>query len=72
LSLTFVKRFLITSNTPEKRIRQIDEASSAFIYAVSMAGVTGKNLTIDNDRREYLKRLKKHESALANYDWIWN
>lgn len=50
--------FLITQNTPEARIRQIDAASSSFIYAVSMAGVTGKNLEIDDERREYLKRLK--------------
>ncbi|HSK72425.1 MAG TPA: tryptophan synthase subunit alpha [Pyrinomonadaceae bacterium] len=50
--------FLITQNTPEVRIRLIDATSSSFIYAVSMAGVTGKNLEIDDERREYLKRLK--------------
>jgi len=49
--------FLVTSNTCEERIRKIDEASSSFIYAVSMAGVTGKDLRIDDERREYLKRL---------------
>lgn len=50
--------FLITQNTPEERIRQIDRASNSFIYAVSMAGVTGKNLEIDDERRAYLKKLK--------------
>lgn len=50
--------FLITRNTPEARIRQIDEASNSFIYAVSMAGVTGKNLQIDDERRAYLEKLK--------------
>ena len=50
--------FLITQNTPEARIRQIDEASNSFIYAVSMAGVTGKNLQMDNERRAYLEKLK--------------
>lgn len=50
--------FLVTQNTPEERIRQIDEASGSFIYAVSMAGVTGKNLQINDERRAYLERLK--------------
>ncbi len=49
--------FLVTSNTSDERLRQIDEASSSFIYAVSMAGVTGKDLQIDNERRAYLERL---------------
>lgn len=49
--------FLITSNTSDERIRRIDEASSSFIYAVSMAGVTGKDLQLDDERRDYLKRL---------------
>jgi tryptophan synthase alpha chain len=49
--------FLVTSNTSDERIRQIDEASSSFIYAVSMAGVTGKGLQIDEERRAYLDRL---------------
>jgi tryptophan synthase alpha chain len=49
--------FLITSNTTEERIREIDDASSSFIYAVSMAGVTGKDLRIDDERRSYLERL---------------
>lgn len=51
--------FLITSNTSDERIRQIDAASNSFIYAVSMAGVTGKNLQIDAERRAYLEKLTK-------------
>lgn len=51
--------FLITSNTPEERIKQIDAASNSFIYAVSMAGVTGKNLEIDAERGTYLEKLKQ-------------
>jgi tryptophan synthase alpha chain len=50
---------LITSNTLEERIRKIDAASNSFIYAVSMAGVTGKNLQIDSERRAYLEKLYK-------------
>ena len=51
--------FLVTSNTPEARIRQIDAASNSFIYAVSLAGVTGKALEIDAERRSYLKKLSE-------------
>jgi tryptophan synthase alpha chain len=49
--------FLITSNTAAERIRRIDDASESFIYAISMAGVTGKGLQIDAERRGYLNRL---------------
>lgn len=49
--------FLITPNTNEKRIRLIDAETNGFIYAVSMEGVTGKNLDVNQDREEYLKRL---------------
>ncbi len=53
--------FLITSNTPDERIRMIDEASDSFIYAVSMAGVTGNGLQLDKGRRDYLKQLNAME-----------
>ncbi len=49
--------FLVTSNTSSERIKQLDQASNAFIYAVSLAGVTGKALEIDEERRNYLQRL---------------
>lgn len=49
--------FLITENTPEARIREIDACSIGFVYAVSMAGVTGKNLQFDENRKSYLERL---------------
>jgi tryptophan synthase alpha chain len=49
--------FLITENTPEARIREIDACSKGFIYGVSMAGVTGKNLQFDENRKSYLERL---------------
>lgn len=51
--------FLITQNTPEERVRRIDRASRSFVYAVSMAGVTGKNLEMDGSRRDYLERLQE-------------
>lgn len=51
--------FLVTSNTAEARIRQLDQASNSFIYAVSLAGVTGKTLELDQERRHYLERLQR-------------
>lgn len=51
--------FLITPNTNEERIRLIDTTTNGFIYAVSMEGVTGKNLEMDQRRKSYLKRLNE-------------
>ncbi len=49
--------FLITPTTPERRIRQIDEASTAFIYVVGSSATTGSN-TSDLSREAYLQRLQ--------------
>lgn len=51
--------FLITPQTPEERIREIDEHSHGFIYAVSVASVTGKALEVDSAREEYFRRLSE-------------
>jgi tryptophan synthase alpha chain len=50
--------FLVTSDTSQERLRMIDAASQSFIYVVSMAGVTGKNLQLNEERRRYLQKLK--------------
>jgi tryptophan synthase alpha chain len=49
--------FLVTSNTPDERVKKIDQASEGFIYAVSMTGVTGRGLLLDEERKSYLKHL---------------
>ena len=49
--------FLVTPETPEQRIRQIDALSSGFLYAVSSSSITGA----DKDFiavEDYLQRLK--------------
>lgn len=48
--------FLVTPTTPESRIRQIDEVSTAFIYVVGSSSTTG-NQHSDHGRETYLKRL---------------
>jgi tryptophan synthase alpha chain len=54
--LSFI--FLITPETTGARIREIDKASTAFIYAVSSSSTTGSKSSID-DAQEYLRRLDK-------------
>ncbi|CAG5074884.1 Tryptophan synthase alpha chain [Dyadobacter sp. CECT 9623] len=49
--------FLITPQTSEKRIRQIDEISEGFIYTVSSASVTGSKTGVSADMESYFARL---------------
>ena len=49
--------FLITPQTPEKRIRYIDKVSNGFIYMVSSASVTGAKNTFGNSQKDYFKRI---------------
>jgi tryptophan synthase alpha chain len=50
--------FLVTPQTSEERIQKIDNLSNAFIYLLSSAATTGKNLDVSADARSYLKRIK--------------
>ena len=49
--------FLITPQTPEERIRYIDEVSNGFIYMVSSASVTGAKSTFGNTQTAYFQRI---------------
>lgn len=49
--------FLITPQTSEKRIRQIDSNSEGFIYMVSSASVTGSQTGVSNDMEAYFARV---------------
>ena len=50
--------FLITPQTSDARIRQIDEISDAFIYMVSFSSITGRKLDVEN-QKEYFERIEK-------------
>lgn len=52
--------FLITPQTSEERIRQIDSISESFIYAVSSSSTTGKKVGIEGSK-EYLQRIKNYQ-----------
>jgi tryptophan synthase alpha chain len=49
--------FLVTPETKEDRLKQIDSLSSGFIYAVSSSSTTGSNKDI-NDQQSYFEKLK--------------
>ncbi|TCJ13758.1 tryptophan synthase subunit alpha [Flaviaesturariibacter flavus] len=50
--------FLVTPETPEARVRQLDAASSGFLYAVSSSSVTGAVKDFDAVEK-YLLRLQE-------------
>lgn len=49
--------FLITPQTSEKRIRQIDKASEGFIYMVSSASITGAKNSFGDAQQAYFERI---------------
>jgi len=49
--------FLVTPQTSEARIRQIDEISEGFIYTVSSASVTGSKSGVSEDMESYFNKL---------------
>lgn len=49
---------LITPQTSESRIRQIDEASSGFIYMVSSSSTTGEKSKVSDFVTEYFEQVK--------------
>ena len=51
--------FLITPQTSEERIREIDRASEGFIYMVSTAAVTGGTKGFGEEQKEYFTRVSK-------------
>ncbi len=49
--------FLITPQTPDQRLKQIDGWSSGFLYMVSSAATTGSRESFDEKQLEYFKRI---------------
>ena len=49
--------FLITPQTPEKRIRYIDQVSEGFIYMVSSAATTGAQGSFGDTQQHYFQRI---------------
>ncbi len=49
--------FLVTPETEESRIRQLDQHSSGFLYAVTSSSTTGKNAVL-GDQEKYFNKLR--------------
>ena len=49
--------FLVTPETKEERLRNIDALSTGFLYAVSSSSTTGSNKNI-NDQQAYFEKLQ--------------
>ena len=49
---------LITPQTSESRIRQIDEASAGFIYMVSSSSTTGAGKKVEDFQQSYFERIQ--------------
>lgn len=50
---------LITPETSEERIREIDRVSTGFIYMVSSAATTGAQDSFGEEKQAYFKRIKE-------------
>lgn len=50
--------FLVTPETADERIKDLDSLSSGFLYAVSSSSTTGKDKNME-DVQQYISRLKK-------------
>jgi len=58
-SLNLCNTFLISPTTSEARIRQIDDATEGFIYAVSASSITGAKGEFSAEQMAYFERLQK-------------
>jgi tryptophan synthase alpha chain len=52
--------FLAAPTSPDTRLKQIAQASTGFVYAVSRTGVTGARQQLPQDAQGLVKRLRKH------------
>ncbi|MEX0746981.1 MAG: tryptophan synthase subunit alpha, partial [Rhodothermales bacterium] len=49
---------MIAPNTPDERIKRIDDMARGFVYAVSVTGLTGSGLGAVQNVEQYLKRAR--------------
>ena len=50
--------FLVTPETSEVRVREIDRRSTGFIYMVSSSSTTGSTGSLSNEQLEYFRRIE--------------
>jgi tryptophan synthase alpha chain len=49
--------FLVTPETEPERVKAIDAVTTGFLYAVSTSSITGGSISINNEKKLYLKKL---------------
>jgi len=54
---------MVTPVTKPERLKQLCEASQGFVYAVTMTGTTGKNVSIPTEVVSYLDRVRSLSKA---------
>jgi tryptophan synthase alpha chain len=54
---------MVTPVTTPERLRQVVGASTGFVYAVTMTGVTGKNVAVPAEVMQYLDRVRAQSSV---------
>ncbi|MCO5248745.1 MAG: tryptophan synthase subunit alpha [Chitinophagales bacterium] len=62
--------FLVTPQTSDRRIREIDTLSDGFIYVVSTNSITGENADFESGQQEYfskIRNLKLQNPALIGF-----
>ena len=64
--------FLITPQTSEARIRQIDDYSEGFIYMVSSASTTGAKSGFGDEQTAYFKRIAGLELRNPQIVGFWH
>jgi tryptophan synthase alpha chain len=50
--------FLVTPDTPESRIAEIDQLTTGFVYLVSSKSTTGKTAAVFDENQDYFKKMK--------------
>ena len=53
---------IFTPNTPEPRMRELNDNSAGFIYSVARKGVTGKDTEFSSDLEDYLANCRANTS----------
>jgi tryptophan synthase alpha chain len=54
---------MVTPVTTPERLTRVVTASTGFVYAVTMTGVTGKNVAVPDDVMQYLDRVRAQSSV---------
>jgi tryptophan synthase alpha chain len=58
---------LVSPRTDDERLKRIDQISSGFLYAVTMSGITGGQISGNNSALERFKTVQLKNPVLAGF-----